>query len=635
MNNDAAGNGGGFGRRGRGGGGGGRGRGRGGGGGGQGRGMHSGRARRGNHPYFGGDDRARSQQQQQQQQQAQQVDQAGPLENEWADEEAVIEAAPAKASGGQTVHLSDIKFADLAQQGVLCPPTYRAIKEVIGHERLTEVQAKTLMEILNGDDCLAQAKTGTGKTLGFLVPAIENLHRRWTGSKTLPSPTTVSVLVISPTRELAQQIAAEATALLTFHPFQVQCCVGGTNMNSEARRLNSNSPKERVDILVATPGRLQDHLENSGLKANCSNLTMLILDEADQLLSAGFRREIEKILTYLPKRIVCPRQTLLFSATIPQAVHEVAALALLPTHKFITTVSESDSSTHDHVTQYSIVVDWADSLAVTLGVIQDMIAADPTSFKIIVFFPTARTTQLAAEMVNKGIRGVDVFEIHSRKSQSVRTKATDAFRVASKGIMFSSDVSARGMDFPNVTAVIQVGLPSSREQYVHRLGRTARAGAQGTGTLILSSPESFFLRKQVSDLPITPHPSSAKLLTPARLQPLRAQTSQALSQVSAETKSMAYAAMLGFYKTSIKDMMWTREQLVEECNKYAVNVLGCDGVPSIPRQTVGKMGMSGVAGLNIEEGGGGGRGRGRGGRGGGGGGGRGGGGGGGGGRGRF
>ncbi|KAI8855106.1 P-loop containing nucleoside triphosphate hydrolase protein [Chytridium lagenaria] len=460
------------------------------------------------------------------------------------------------AAEKKPVHFSSMRFSDLASQGVLCAPSFKAINEVIGHEFLTEVQEKTIMTIINGVDCLAQAKTGTGKTLGFLLPVIENLHQRSLQNKRLESAVTVSVLIVSPTRELAQQITAEATALLTFHPFKVQCVVGGTNMKAEAKRLNSTN--ERVDILVATPGRLLDHLQNSGLKSNVQNLTALILDEADQLLDQGFKKDIESIIGHLPKYSQRPRQTLLFSATILR-------LALQPSHKFITTVAPSESSTHDHVPQHSIIADWKDSLAVTLGLIQEMMNENPKAFKIMVFFPTARTTQLAAEMMNQGVNGVDVYEIHSRKSQSVRTKATEAFRVAEKGIMFSSDVSARGMDFPNVTAVLQVGLPSSREQYVHRLGRTAP-----------------------------------------------------LAKVSEETKSMAYKAMLGFYKGFGKDMRWSSERLVEECNEYVVEVLGCREVPAIPRDALGKMGLRGVKGIVIEEGGGysGGRGGGRGGRGG-------------------
>ena len=297
--------------------------------------------------------------------------------------------------------------------------------------------------------------------MGFLIPAIEKLYKHKESSG-LTSPSCVSVLIISPTRELAQQIAEEAKSLLTYHPFAVQCFVGGTNINADLRALNSD--QKLCDIVVATPGRLLDHLENSPLKSGCSQLKTLILDEADRLLEEGFRSELEKILALLPNNSnqAHPRQTLLFSATLPKSVHQVASLALLPDYKFITTVSDSDSTTHDHLPQHSIVTELSHIFPITLGLIEHELKSNPNP-KIMAFFPTARGTQLASELFHRAL-GISVHEIHSRMSQSARTKTTDNFRTASSGIMFSSDVSARGMHFPGVTLVLQVGLPASKEQ---------------------------------------------------------------------------------------------------------------------------------------------------------------------------
>jgi ATP-dependent RNA helicase MSS116 len=209
--------------------------------------------------------------------------------------------------------------------------------------------------------------------------------------------------------------------------------------------------------------------------------------------------------------------------------------------------------------------------------------------KVICFFPTARATQLAAELFVA--LGKPVTEIHSRKSQGHRTKAADQFRDAKSGVMMSSDVSARGLDYPDVTLVIQVGLPSSREQYIHRLGRTARAGKTGEGLLLLAPHEAFFAR-QLKDLPISD--------APAQVDPNTAHAvSQALARVDVRTKEQAYVAWLGFYNGSCGKMGWSKEVLVQNANRYALEVLGCPGLPGIMKKTVGMMGLKGVPGLNL------------------------------------
>ncbi|KAJ3062046.1 hypothetical protein HDU99_005352, partial [Rhizoclosmatium hyalinum] len=348
----------------------------------------------------------------------------------------------------------------------------------------------------------------------------------------------------------------------------------------------------------------------------------LIFDEADRLLDQGFKQDIDQIMAMLPPGSATGRQTLLFSATIPPSVHAIAKQVLLPNYKFITTISEYESSTHEHVPQHSLVVPMPDLLTATYSLLLSIAATTPLP-KIIIFFPTARTTQLFSELLLALNTPTlpPIHEIHSRKSQSARTKATDLFRASQKGIMVSSDVSARGMDFPGVTHVLQVGIPTSREQYVHRLGRTARAGTQGTGIILLAEFEAVFLKTHLGDLPIKPHPTPVTtLVTPL----VKSQVEAAFTRVSAVTKSQAYQGWLGFYNAWCREFGWRqKEALVEVANRFAVECMGCDEVPGIPRQTVGKMGLKGVAGVVIDEersGGGGGRGGfgGRGGRGGGG-----------------
>ncbi|SCV74294.1 BQ2448_6726 [Microbotryum intermedium] len=507
--------------------------------------------------------------------------------------------------GDSSKAFTQLKFEDLHLQGKISQRTAQGIAALSPpHIYCTPVQEATLPVILTGVDAfrlLAQAKTGTGKTLAFLIPSIELLLR----SNPQPKADRISILVMSPTRELAIQIEEAARVLLSSTPFAVQHVVGGTNMKSETSRLNH----QRCDILVATPGRMLDHLENSNLKLKLSECRALILDEADRLLEQGFRREIEKILQFLPRRDVHPRQTLLFSATISAQVHQIASLALLPTHRFVTTLTEEDQNTHEHVPQFSVIADLHDSFAMTLVTIRAEIATHGTATKIMAFFPTARATGLAAALFTRLNLDLPVLEIHSRKSQSQRNAAAEAYKAAPSAILFSSDVTARGMDFPGVTTVLQVGLPSAPEQYIHRLGRTARAGASGSGVLILSPFETFFLNKrEIKALPIQAHPLSSTDLNPnsAAIRAAKNQVAEAMRTIDDDLKSQFYGATLGFYKTYLKDSFrGSAENMVATFNAFATaqDGLAFDGasgaVPGIPAKTIGKMGLKGTKGLNV------------------------------------
>lgn len=493
------------------------------------------------------------------------------------------QAAVAAPAPGAARHLTSTTFASLP----LSPSSQRALAEVLRFTHLTEVQNATLPAVLAGGDVMARAKTGTGKTMAFLIPAIEALvrapPRQGDG---------ISVLVLSPTRELASQIEKEAEQLLRFHPFKAQVVYGGTNINSERNRLGG-----RCDVLVATPGRLIDHLENSGLAQKLQRIRTLVLDEADQLLEMGFRPAIERVLSFLPR----DRQTLLFSATMPQAVQQVAGLALKQQHSFIDTIGEEDSATNVQVEQSYALIPMEQQFAAIYNVLRRH-AEETPDHKVIVFFTTARLTQYMAALIDAA--GLPVLEIHSRKSQSAREKASAQFRTARSAIMFSSDVSARGVDYPDVTLVLQIGIPSSREQYIHRLGRTARAGRTGRGVLLLMPEEQHFLR-QLRDLPLAAEPG-----LPITQQD-NAAVQTALSRVIRDNErlpEMAYAAWLGFYN-SAKGMGWDKPTLVQQANRFA-SVMGLAEPPALLKKTIGMMGLKGVPGLRIDSGGGFGGGRG-------------------------
>ncbi|KAE8229094.1 hypothetical protein CF326_g5945 [Tilletia indica] len=500
-----------------------------------------------------------------------------------------------------STHLSNVRFDSL--QGQVDPRLLSAI----AFPFMSEVQAATLGPALSGADVLAQAKTGTGKTIAFLLPAISRILQR----QHAPAPGSVSCLIMSPTRELALQIEREAEILLKNVPAQtlgVQHVVGGTNMKTEERNLGS----KRCDILVATPGRLLDHLNNTnGMVSKFANLQVYVLDEADRMLDMGFRQELAKIGQFLPNRRQVTRQALLFSATIPPGVREVADLDA--NAQYINTLSEEEANTHAHVPQQSVVAGMQDMIPLTLALLLEELERAPTSAKVIVFSPTARAAGLLAEVFRtQAIKQVltqalansgpdfSVGEVHSRRSQPQRVKATQEFAAARRGVLFSSDVAARGVDFPGVTAVFQVGLPASPEQYIHRIGRTGRAGATGRGVIVLADFESYFLGKgEMRELPLTSHSGDGLKLADCKKTVLLA-----LRDVSDESKAQAYQASLGYYKSEMRSLRWTPAELVARMNEYAQYGLlydGGSGVSSPPllAKTVGKMGLRGTPGLNI------------------------------------
>ena len=519
--------------------------------------------------------------------------------------------AASRTSSTTRAHMTASRFAELP----ISPLTKRAIAEVLGYETCTLVQAQTLPVALTGRDVIAKAKTGTGKTIAFLLPTIERLLRL---TENGPRAGTAGVLAIaiSPTRELAAQIGAECDLLLRFCP-HLSCRVvfGGTNVKQDARNLTQRAPA----VLVATPGRLNDLLYNYNLAQMAAGLTTLIFDEADQLLEMGFRPDITRILEALaPSR--ANRQTLLFSATLPNDVLHVAKIAAKPEAALVDTVGKEEQ-THQHIEQHATVAPCeclpAELLAL-LGEISAASADNPAGFKVVVFFVTARLTQLYAELFQA--LGFPVLEMHSRKSQPHRTRVAETFRNGRDLVMFSSDVSARGMDYPDVTCVVQLGLPSDRNQYIHRIGRTARAGKGGGGFLLLADFEAGFLR-QISDLPISqrapidaaararldPRLSAAvRSLPPLTLgcayqarRPARRATNRARRSPSRVPLAQAW---LGFYNSHLRFLGWSKEELVRRANAFSAQTLRLPSPPALEPKTVSKMGLKGVPGLNVERG---------------------------------
>jgi ATP-dependent RNA helicase MSS116 len=483
--------------------------------------------------------------------------------------------------------LSDARFASLD----VCNELKRSMSDVFGYEQMTHVQEQSIPVSLTGVDLLAKAKTGTGKTIAFLIPALERLVKGKGSNKSK-----VAILVISPTRELACQIEQEALQLTKFlTQVKVQCVYGGTSKNTDISKFKRGFP----DVLIATPGRLNDHLDsNCGLKEAASNLQCLIFDEADQLLEMGFRPEINRMLSMLPPK-GNGRQTTLFSATMPQDVKSIASIALRDDYQYVDCVGE-DQGTHERVPQFVTVYDpkyQLEELAALLS--EGMKVSD---FKIIVFFVTARLAGLHAELFD--IMNFPVVEIHSRKSQSQRTKASKEFRDHTQRVLFTSDVSARGMDYPDVTMVCQVGLPDTKAQYVHRLGRTARgaSGKEGMGVLLLADYEQNFVHRELKDQPVQDRACHISSIRggEASSSAWTNKITAALGQLPEKTVATGYQAWMGFYNGKLRVLGWDKKQLVQEANLFATQVCRLKETPILMAKTVGKMGLKGVPGLRIE-----------------------------------
>jgi ATP-dependent RNA helicase MSS116 len=429
------------------------------------------------------------------------------------------------------------------------------------------------------------------------------------------TPSDIRALIISPTRELAEQIAVEARKICRSADtgIVVQTAVGGTQKSMGLRKIQ----QEGCHILVGTPGRLKDIFSDPGTGVKAPSLNSLVLDEADRLLDQGFSREIEEIVALLPDRNQVDRQTLLFSATIPREIMSVVRTTMKPDFQFVRTVREDEQPTHERVPQKMVNVGGFENLApALLELCKREIAignAEGKPFKALVYLGATANVHLTASIFdNLRESGSNSFsrnllyptaliEIHSRLSQRERTIAADTFRKATSAILFSSDVTARGMDFPNVTHVIQLGVPSTREAYIHRIGRTARADKTGNGWLLHADLEKTILRRRLNDLPLVPDDSlgtaqidmGARAQLPAPVAENLLQIGEATKAVDRATKASAYMSMLGIYS------MIDPRELVEAMNRWSLYGWGLAHPPSIGSGLAKRLGISRVPGVNV------------------------------------
>jgi ATP-dependent RNA helicase RhlE len=337
------------------------------------------------------------------------------------------------------------------------------------YAQATPIQLQAIPTVLTGRDLLGIAQTGTGKTAAFMLPSLDRLA----AARNIPKPGHVRMLVLAPTRELAAQIAASAQAYGKFMRLSVGVIFGGVPNSKSVRTVSRG-----LDVLVATPGRLLDLIDQRALTLR--ELEILVLDEADQMLDLGFIHALKRIVALVPPK----RQTLFFSATMPRAIKELA-------DKYLTNPAEVSvaptATTVERIEQSVTMVNQAAKPALLA-----MILRDPSVERALVFSRTKHGADKVVRLLEAA--GIPAGAIHGNKSQAQRERAIAAFKSGQMPVLIATDIAARGIDIPGVSHVVNFDLPDVPEQYVHRIGRTARAGAAGIAVAFCSSEERGNLR---------------------------------------------------------------------------------------------------------------------------------------------
>lgn len=370
----------------------------------------------------------------------------------------------------------------------LSPELIRAVEEK-GYTQPTVIQSQAIPLVLAGGDLMAGSQTGTGKTAGFTLPLLQNLMRK-------PSLNGIRALILTPTRELAIQVEESVRELSKYLPLKSTAIFGGVNMKAQIHTL-----RKGVDIVVATPGRLLD-LANQNV-ADLSRIEILVLDEADRMLDMGFIHDIRRVLKLIPKK----RQNLLFSATFS---NEIKALAndLLNAPKMIQAARVN--STVEAISQVIHPVDSKRKSDLLVSLIKK------NDWKqVLVFMRTKHTANRLATRFES--EGISARAIHGNKSQAARTKALEEFKNGQVRVLVATDIAARGLDIDQLPHVVNFDLPSVPEDYVHRIGRTGRAGHSGEAISLVCIDEhklltdiERLLKKQIPQLIISgfePDPS--------------------------------------------------------------------------------------------------------------------------------
>ncbi len=352
----------------------------------------------------------------------------------------------------------------------LAAPLLKAVQET-GYTTPTPIQAKAIPLAMQGLDLMAGAQTGTGKTAAFALPILQKLLP-FASTSTSPAKHPIRALVLTPTRELAIQVEESIKVYAKHTPLKSLVVFGGVDIKTQTPHL-----KTGVEILVATPGRLLDHVEQKTL--NLGQVQILVLDEADRMLDMGFMPDLKRILALLPKQ----RQNLMFSATFSNEIKKLADDFL--TNPTLIEVARSNA-TAENVTQKVYMVEQSKKQALLTQLL-----LESNTKQVIVFTKTKITASRLSKALQK--EGIAAESIHGDKSQKERLEALDAFKAGKIMALVATDVAARGLDISDLPMVINYEIPSAPEDYVHRIGRTGRAGASGVALSLVCEEEEKYL----------------------------------------------------------------------------------------------------------------------------------------------
>jgi ATP-dependent RNA helicase RhlE len=383
---------------------------------------------------------------------------------------AVSAPAPVAAPAAEVAPVAEVaaqvRFADFG----LSPDILRALTDQ-GYVHPTPIQAQAIPVLLKGRDVMGAAQTGTGKTAGFALPIIQMLLAH-SSTSTSPARHPVRALILTPTRELAVQVAENVKAYAQHTPLRSTVVFGGMDMKGQTIIL-----KAGVEIVIATPGRLLDHIEQKNI--SLSQVQMLVMDEADRMLDMGFLPDLQRIINLLPKQ----RQNLMFSATFSPEIKKLANTFLTDP---ITIEVARSNQTADKVTQVVYKVPDNQKHALTAHLLRQR------ELKQVIIFSN---TKIGASRLAKGLEqeGMKAVAIHGDKTQQERMAALDSFKKGEIDILVATDVAARGLDITDLPCVINYDLPYNAEDYVHRIGRTGRAGASGDALSIYSDKDERLL----------------------------------------------------------------------------------------------------------------------------------------------
>ncbi len=335
-----------------------------------------------------------------------------------------------------------------------------------GIDEPTEIQAQSIPALFKGRDVLAQAQTGTGKTLAFLLPALQQIRTDLSREQ---------VLIVAPTRELAKQIADVAETLAPALSVDVLSLIGGKTIENQLQKLHRHP-----HIIIGTPGRLLDHCNRNSL--DLSNVKRVIVDEADQMLQAGFLEDIDMLISMTPKS----RQLLFFSATIPDKIRNLAKKHM--TNPLVLNVREGETIALETIEQRIYMVSEEHKLELLCRMLTDM-----NPYLAIVFCNTKeRTSILASDLI---ARGFNIGELHGDMSQGRRTQVLRDFAKAKTQILVATDIAARGIDIEGITHVFSYDVPHDVDYYIHRIGRTGRAGSEGLAIMFATAADETWVRR--------------------------------------------------------------------------------------------------------------------------------------------